>query len=123
MKTRTMKGLGRRLAKVSGVAFAVALLALLAWPGKAADQLKGGQRRKRYTIASPQAGGSNPSLWVSYPFRHNQEIAIENPQSEGDAPHHLQQFISDRAPWFEQRVKGINWATVVQFEHRLAERF
>lgn len=44
MKTETMTGLGRRLAKVSGVTVAVALLALLVLPGKAADQLKGGQK-------------------------------------------------------------------------------
>ncbi len=60
---------------------------------------------------------------AEFPAKDREVFEIEHPPSEGDARHHLHQFLADRAPWFENRVKEIDWATVVQFEHRLAERF
>jgi 2-polyprenyl-6-methoxyphenol hydroxylase-like FAD-dependent oxidoreductase len=40
-----------------------------------------------------------------------------------DSRHHLQKLLSARAPWFQDEIKDVGWATDIQFEHRLARQF
>ncbi len=37
--------------------------------------------------------------------------------------HSLQRFIDERAPWFDRRIKHIDWRIVVRFEQRMAASF
>jgi 2-polyprenyl-6-methoxyphenol hydroxylase-like FAD-dependent oxidoreductase len=49
-------------------------------------------------------------------------IVVDSPGSN-DSQHHLQKLLSARAPWFQDKIKVVDWATDIQFEHRLARRF
>jgi 2-polyprenyl-6-methoxyphenol hydroxylase-like FAD-dependent oxidoreductase len=49
-------------------------------------------------------------------------VVVEEP-SEQDSLHRLRRLLHDRAPWFQNPIEEVIWATDVQFEPRLARQF
>jgi 2-polyprenyl-6-methoxyphenol hydroxylase-like FAD-dependent oxidoreductase len=72
--------------------------------------------RWSFQVAPDKAGEDFPQK------ERNRMVVVESP-SEQDSLHRLHRLLEDRAPWFENLVEDVVWATDVQFEPRLARQF
>ncbi|MBI3849967.1 MAG: FAD-dependent monooxygenase [Verrucomicrobia bacterium] len=59
----------------------------------------------------------------NFPVKDRRAFSIGEAPGENDSRHHLQRLLQQRAPWFEGNIQEIDWATDIQFEHRLANEF
>lgn len=58
-----------------------------------------------------------------FPRKDRDQLTIVEPPSDHDSLHHLGQLLKERAPWFQNSLRGVLWAVDVQFEPWLARRF
>ena len=58
-----------------------------------------------------------------FPLKNRSALWFEDKAVADRTRKHLQDLLAARAPWFRGSIGEVDWATDVQFEHRLAERF
>lgn len=58
-----------------------------------------------------------------FPQKARNSFTIGESPGLEDSRHHLQTLLSVHAPWFQDEIKEVGWATDIQFEHRLARQF
>ena len=64
-----------------------------------------------------------PDAPADFPKKVRDPYTIVDSAGPEDSRHHLQKLLSERAPWFQNEIKDVGWATDIQFEHRLARQF
>jgi 2-polyprenyl-6-methoxyphenol hydroxylase-like FAD-dependent oxidoreductase len=58
-----------------------------------------------------------------FPQKERDRLQMVESPGEQDNLHHLRRLLKERAPWFQNPVEEVVWATDVQFEPRLARQF
>lgn len=65
----------------------------------------------------------NADVSTDFPQKARSPFTLVDSPGPEDSRHHLQKLLSAHAPWFKNTIKDVGWATDIQFEHQLAQRF
>lgn len=60
---------------------------------------------------------------IKFPDKDTMAVRVEEAEVDQANRKHLEEFLRDRAPWFEGKIGLLQWSTVVRFAHRVAQRF
>jgi NADPH-dependent dioxygenase len=60
---------------------------------------------------------------TDFPQKGRSPLTLVDSPGPEDSRHHLQELLSAHAPWFKGGITNVGWATDIQFEHQLAQRF
>src|SRR5262249_36885904 len=58
-----------------------------------------------------------------FPLKDRSALRLAEPARDETIRNSMERLARNRAPWFSASVNDLAWCTVVEFEHRLAERF
>lgn len=76
------------------------------------------QNKGRWSFQWPHADAPG-----DFPKKDRSPFTVVNSPGPDDSRHHLMRLLGERAPWFQGTIKNVDWATDVQFEHRLVRHF
>lgn len=77
-----------------------------------------GENRCRWSF---QLGATDPSF--EFPEKARDSFVLNQPDGTSDVSRQLIRLLRERAPWFNERIDEIAWATHIQFEHWVAREY
>jgi len=61
--------------------------------------------------------------FIEFPRKDRMAVKMDDRAMDEQFRKHVRKLVERRAPWFESSIQAFDWFTMVQFEHRLANRF